>query len=122
MEHNMKLVSTMKKALGLFLEESENTKPKQGDEMFRSIFTQLTSEDNPVRKIKELEGLIYQLSGKITVLVDKVHELNAQISNLTTLHEELLYTIDQEIGQLEQQEDNLAGSNLNSKEKKFGLN
>lgn len=72
-----------------------------------------------MQKIKELESFIYSLGTKITILSDKVHELNNQIVNLSTLNEELLYIIDQGI---EPQEDNEASLRVNSKVRKFELN
>lgn len=119
----MTLVSKVKKALVAFLDEAEVSNGRMVEnDYFRSIFAQLGNEDNPAKKFRELEAMIFQLSSKITILVDKVHELDKQITNLTTLQEELLHTIDQGIEELEQQEDNLNKSGLNFKEKKYGLN
>lgn len=123
MERNMTFISKVKKALIALLSETEVLDDKTVEnDYFRSIFAQLGNEDSPTKKLRELEAIIFQLSSKITILVDKVYELDNQVTNLTTLQEELLYTFDQGIEELELQEDNPNMFGLNSKDKKFGFN
>lgn len=111
----MSFKTKLNQALEALIETPEKDKTPQ-DEYRTTLFNFI--ENDKTRKIQELESLVCGLSSKVTVLTDKVQQLNERIVNLTTLSEELLYTIEQ----TEQREDNLPVFNLNSEEKKYGLN
>lgn len=122
------IVKALKKALEQTLDSEKETTVNSekkvtytniGDN--QSITAQFSTEDNPAR-IKELEALIFQLSTKITVLVEKVHNMENYIVSLTTAHEELLHVLENNIEQMEREEDKVMNGDLNSKESKFGLN
>lgn len=120
------IVKTLKKALESALESEKDMSNNDEKKVSpitsnQSIATQFSREENPTR-IKELEALIFQLSTKITVLVEKVHNMENYIVSLTTAHEELLHTLESNIEQLEHEEDKTMNGALNSKESKFGLN
>lgn len=121
------IVKALKKALVQTLDnEKDATVDKEKKENYtgagnnQSITTQFSKEENPAR-IKELEALIFQLSTKITVLVEKVHNMENYIVSLTTAHEELLHVLENNIEQMEREEDKVMNGDLNSKESKFGL-
>ena len=86
------------KALEILFSDDESqllSKEGQSYEQFLSQFT----DNSDAQKIRELQNMVYGLSAKMTVLTDKVHELNDQIVNLTTINEELMYALDQGFGQ-----------------------
>jgi hypothetical protein len=116
MELTMSLRTRIARAVELFLSGKNLSTTKILNEQYRSTISSYIDENN--QKIRELESLVCGLSAKVTILSDKVHLLNERIVDLTTLHEELLYTIDQG----RQEEDKVADFNLNSVEKKHGWN
>jgi len=114
----MTLKSKVVKALEILLSDEESKFSVGGEQTYENLLAQFT-DNNDSQKIRELQNVVYGLSSKVTLLTDKVHELNDQIVNLTTLHEELMYILDQGIGQ---QEDNDTSMSLNFKTKKYELN
>lgn len=108
------LVKAMKTLL-----EINNEEEVSNNNDYKNLLKKFTDEDNQSRKIRELESLVYGLSSKVTVLTDKVNELNEQIIHLSTINEELLYVLENGYNQ---QEDNDSPVRLNFKDKKFELN
>lgn len=108
------LVKAMKTLL-----EISNEEEIDNNNDYRSLLRKYTEENSKSRKIRELESLVYGLSSKVTVLTDKVNELNEQIIHLSTINEELLYVLENGYNQ---QEDNEGLVRLNFKNKKFELN
>lgn len=115
----MTLKSKFVKALEILLsDESTQALARKKEQNYEEFLAQFT-DNSDFQKIRELQSMVYGLSSKVTVLADKVNELNDQITNLTTLNEELLYVIDQEIGE---QENNESSVSVNFKTKKHELN
>lgn len=115
----MTLKNKFVKALEILLsDESTQSLAGKKEQNYEEFLAQFT-DNSEFQKIRELQSMVYGLSSKVTVLADKVNELNDQIVNLTTLNEELLYVIDQGIGQ---QEDNETSVSVHFKAKKYELN
>lgn len=119
MDKAMNLRNKFAKALEVLLSNENPHNQAQKANSYEAFLNQFTDTTEDIRKIRELEALVYGLSAKMTVLADKVHELNSQIVNLTTLNEELLYALDESEGQ---QEDNDTSVSLNFRMKKYELN
>jgi exonuclease VII small subunit len=90
---------------------------------YRSALMNYTSEQfmsgsGSEQKIKELENLVTKLNSKVTFLTEKINSFEDKINNLTSLNEELLFTIDQK----KDTQDKEDQSTLNSDIKKFGMN
>jgi len=122
----MTLKNKFVKALEILLsDESTQSLAGKKEQNYEEFLAQFT-DNSEFQKIRELQSMVYGLSSKVTVLADKVtvladkvNELNDQIVHLTTLNEELLYVIDQGIGQ---QEDNETSVSVHFKAKKYELN
>ena len=91
----------------------------------------LTENTNPSNyidlseKIKNLEQTVSHLSNKITSLVDKVVLLEQQVVNLTTVNEQLMYMLENNIDDdfsMKQNEEEVSEENVKIKLTKFGLN
>ena len=118
MDKAMTLRNKFVKALEVLLSNENSATSNQKATSYETFLNQFTDKHEEFQKIRELEALVYGLSAKVTVLADKVHQLNDQIVNLTTLSEELLYTL----GEGDEQEDNNTSVGLHFKMKKFELN
>lgn len=114
----MTLKTKFVKALEILFSNEETELSLEKGQTYEQFLGQFT-DNSETQKIRELQNVVYGLSTKVTTLTDKVHELNDQIVNLTTIHEELMYALDQGF---EQQEDNEASVGLNFKPKKYELN
>jgi hypothetical protein len=79
---------------------------------------QYNSGSNSIQKIKELENLVTKLNSKVTFLTEKINSFEDKINNLTSLNEELLFTIDQKKDTQDKEDQNT----LNSGIKKFVMN
>lgn len=118
----MTLRSRFVKALEVLI-SNENPKPaEKKDQNYDKFLAQFT-DNSDAQKIRELQTMVYGLSSKVTMLTDKVRELNEQINNLTMLNEELLYALEQGLEQAyETEEDKESSVSVNFKPKKFELN
>ena len=93
------------------------------DEANNSIALANSTKKTTASKYFEIQSgqnidLLKNLGARITILSDKIQQLNENVIHLTTLHEETLYMLDQ----VQQTEDNRPAISIDSEEKKFQLN
>lgn len=133
MERKMALIKKLAKSIkNVIIQELLNDSKEEQAE--QTSFTPADYKNNPhsqalikyssdvvsgsEQKMKELETLVTRVNSKVTFLTDKMSSLEEKINNLTVLHEELLFSIDQE--KVEQDKD--VQDDLNLHGKKFGIN
>lgn len=112
----MSFKAKITEALETILEDVQTS--TEAASIYQKTFTGPTTEDSSAQTIDELHSMICTLNAKMSILIDKVEELNENVVNVATLQEEMLYTFEQ----FEQREDNTPKLTVHSVEKKYGLN
>jgi len=106
MSIKLKFVSFLENLLKALKEKEEN-----------NFLHDVSTEDIEDTNFEEVKIMAHNLNNKVTILSDKIIQINEKLSAMTILQEEILYSFEQN----EQTEENHPKL-IQTEEKKFGIN